>query len=168
MASEIERGFLIADMDALYAAINGVEPKNVFQGYLSVDPDRTVRVRTKADKAYFTVKGRGEGIKRPEFEYPIPMQDAEQMLGMCIGYVKKERYTFSAGEDQYGISLFWEVDFFKDKNSGLVVAEIEFKHTNSQFIKPVWLGEEITDNPAYRNASLAMHPYTEWKTKHKP
>jgi adenylate cyclase len=154
MATEIERVFLVADA----SVVAGVEGALIRQGYLSVDPDRVVRVRRTAEAAWLTLKGRAAGPVRAEFEYPIPPDDADALLRLCRGsIVSKRRHRLPAGR-----GLTWEVDVFLDANAGLVVAEIELPAADATFVRPAWLGAEVTDDHRYRNASLAEHPFTTW------
>ena len=154
MATEIERVFLVADP----SIVAGLAGTSIRQGYLSVDPDRVVRVRRTADGAWLTIKGRAVGPARPEFEYPIPPDDADAILGLCRGsLVVKHRYRLPAGD-----GLTWEIDVFHEANDGLIVAEIELPSATTAFERPSWLGPEVTDDHRYRNASLAEHPFTTW------
>jgi CYTH domain-containing protein len=116
-----------------------------------------VRVRTDGQSAWLTIKGRGEGITRPEFEYEIPVADAADLLALCRGrLVEKTRYLVPAG------TLCWEIDEFTGDNTGLVVAEIELPDEDTPVPQPVWLGEEVTADPRYLNANLAVHPFARW------
>lgn len=154
MATEIERVFLVADP----SVVAGLAGTPIRQGYLSVDPDRVVRVRRTADDAWLTIKGRAAGPSRAEFEYPIPPDDADVILVLCRdSIVTKHRYRLPAGD-----GLTWEVDVFHDANGGLIVAEIELPSVDTPFERPPWLGAEVTDDHRYRNASLAEHPFTTW------
>jgi CYTH domain-containing protein len=154
MATEIERVFLVADPSAVSGAIG----TPIRQGYLSVDPDRVVRVRRTADAAWLTIKGRAVGPARPEFEYPIPPDDADVILALCRdSIVSKHRHRLPAGG-----GLTWEIDVFRDANDGLVLAEIELPSADTPFERPAWLGAEVTDDHRYRNASLAARPFTTW------
>ncbi|MEM6793460.1 MAG: CYTH domain-containing protein [Acidobacteriota bacterium] len=156
MAVEIERKFLVSS-DAWRA---GAEPgTRLRQGYLSTDPDRNVRVRIKGEKALLTVKGRlGEGtVSRLEYEYEIPMADAEAMLGLCLASpIDKTRY-----EIPHGGHLF-ELDEFHGRNAGLLIAEIELESESAHFEKPPWLGREVSDDPRYLNANLVESPFDTW------
>lgn len=127
------------------------------QGYLSVDPDRVVRVRREGDQAWITIKGRMEGITRPEFEYPISPEDAEALLRLTLlPPVEKIRHRITV-ED-----TLWEVDEFLGANAGLLLAEVELENEDTPFSRPAWLGEEVTHDRKYYNSQLAQHPYTQW------
>lgn len=153
MALEIERKFLVTG--------NGwrtSDPEPIRQGYLNLDPQRTVRVRITDSAAFITVKGPSIGIARAEFEYPIPMDDAAAMLAMCGGAtVEKRRHRIAIDA-----TLAWEVDEFLGGNQGLVVAEIELADESQPFPRPAWLGREVTRDARYLNASLARNPYNRW------
>ena len=153
MAAEIERKFLVKA---------GWQPQDegvrIAQGYLSSVPERTVRVRIKGDKGFLTVKGRNEGIRRLEFEYEIPLDDAMQLLTLSqTPVVEKYRYRIPFE------GHLWEVDEFCGDNSGLVVAEVELKSEEEPYVKPAWIGEEVSADKRYRNTNLAKHPYKEWE-----
>jgi CYTH domain-containing protein len=127
------------------------------QGYLNRDKARTVRVRIAGPKAYLTIKGPSRGASRAEFEYPVPLADAQQMMALCDGPIlRKIRHTL-----QYK-GLTWEVDEFLDENQGLVIAEVELQAEDQPFERPAWVGREVTDDPRYYNANLTVHPYREW------
>lgn len=153
MALEIERKFLVTG-DAWRNA-PGVR---IRQGYLNRDKDRTVRVRLSGNDAFLTVKGRTTGTTRAEFEYPIPLADAEQLLALCDGPLidKIRRLIVYQGSQ-------WEVDEFFGDNAGLVVAEIELQSENQVFARPDWLGQEVSDDARYFNSSLAVNPYGQWR-----
>lgn len=154
MAKEIERKFLVEQ--ALWKPHS--EGISIRQGYLNSDPERVVRVRTKGEKAFMTVKGKNEGIVRAEFEYQIPYQDAEQMFFLCEQpLIEKRRYE----EIYYG--NLWEIDCFFGDNKGLIVAEIELKSQEESFIKPAWVGDEVSSDSRYYNSNLRKNPYREWK-----
>lgn len=155
MGLEIERKFLVRDLSVL-AGHPGVR---LSQGYLSFDPDRTVRVRVAEDGAWLTIKGRGNGISRAEFEYEIPIEEARQLLDFCTGsVVDKTRHRIPhAGH-------LWEVDVFHGDNEGLVVAEVELDSEDEAVELPPWIGEEVSEDPRYFNAKLAREPYRDWAT----
>jgi adenylate cyclase len=155
MATEIERKFLVKN-DAWRDQVESAE--RIAQGYLAADAAVTVRVRLRGDRAYLTVKGRTQGISRSEFEYPIPVADAEDMLrGLApLPPVEKVRHLIRSG------AHLWELDVFEGANAGLAMAEIELAAEDEPFVLPDWAGEEVTADPRYYNAYLAAHPFTLW------
>lgn len=154
MAREIERKFLVRS-DAWKSEVTS--ERSLCQGYLAIDGGNNVRIRTDGESAWLTIKGRGEGITRPEFEYEIPAADAAPLLGLCQNrVVEKKRHLVPAG------NLVWEIDEFSGENSGLVVAEIELPDQSTSVPRPAWLGEDVTADPRYLNSSLAVHPYARW------
>jgi adenylate cyclase len=155
MPREIERKFLVRNDGWREKADQGVLYR---QGYISTDPDRSVRVRVAGDRAFLTIKGKPSGSSRDEFEYQIPAQDAREMLDrLCVHpLIKKTRHILRTGE------LKWEIDEFAGANQDLIVAEIELKHPEQQFEMPQWIGEEVTGDPRYYNLNLIKHPYSEW------
>jgi CYTH domain-containing protein len=152
MASEIERKFLVRG-DGWRPGPEGVLQR---QGYLSVE-DPTVRVRIEGPRATLTVKGAQKGLARPEFEYEIPVADAEEMLGLCPFAVEKTRHVREFGGRR------WEVDVFHGANEGLVIAEIELEREDESFALPLWLGAEVSRDPRYRVSSLARNPFRKWR-----
>lgn len=153
MAHEIERKFLVQDESWR----EGAAGRRMRQGYLSLDPDRTVRVRISGDRAWLNVKGRTEGVRRLEFEYPVPVDDAMALLALCgEAVVDKTRYLVHHGAHT------WEVDEFHGDNAGLLVAEIELAHEDETFARPPWLGPEVSGDARYYNASLAQRPFRSW------
>lgn len=154
MGHEIERKFLVKDGRWRN------QPGTVYrQGYLNTHKERTVRVRTVGETAFLTIKGLTRGATRLEFEYEIPVHDANVMLDeLCERpLIEKTRYTVTHQNHT------WEIDEFMGVNTGLVVAEIELNHEDEPFAQPGWLGEEVTHDPRYFNANLVQHPYSEWK-----
>ena len=154
MATEIERKFRVVD-DAWRALAEGVVYR---QGYLSTEKTRTVRVRVVGKSGFLTVKGANVGATRAEFEYPIPVADANAMLDdLCeTPIIEKSRYRIAQGD------LTWEVDEFTGENAGLVVAEIELANEAQAFDKPAWIGEEVTGDPRFFNANLVANPFSRW------
>ena len=154
MATEIERKFLLAS-DSWREGARGQRYR---QGYLSTDKERVVRVRTIDETAFLTIKGITRGISRLEFEYAIPLDDAETMLEvLCHApIIDKTRYRIRHGHHVF------EVDEFHGNNAGLIVAEVELDSEDEAFERPNWLGEEVTDDPRYANANLIEHPYSSW------
>jgi CYTH domain-containing protein len=128
------------------------------QGYLSTLKERTVRVRTVADRAYLTIKGVNEGIARAEFEYEIPVADANTLLDeLCKRpLIEKDRYKIPFA------GLTWEVDEFFGENAGLILAEMELESEDQGFDIPEWIAEDVSDDPRYYNANLIAHPYRIW------
>lgn len=153
MAAEIERKFLVA-ADSWRGGGDGLR---IAQGYLSQDPDRTVRVRIAGEQAWLTIKGRNEGIKRLEFEYEIPLTDARELLALCLpSVIDKTRHRIShAGH-------VWEVDDFHGENAGLVVAEVELADETDSPELPSWVGAEVSADERYFNSCLADFPYSKW------
>lgn len=154
MGQEIERKFLVAG-DAWRATAKGTR---IRQGFLSTDPDRTVRVRVSGDRGTLTIKGVSRGATRTEFEYTIPSHEAEILLDtLCRRpLIEKTRYLVHEGPHT------WEIDVFEGDNAGLIVAEIELAHEEEAFGKPAWLGKEVTDDPRYFNACLVQTPFRDW------
>ncbi len=153
MAIEIERKFLVTDP----SWSDGSAGTRIAQGYLSKDPDRTVRIRLSGETAWITVKGRGEGISRPEFEYPIPAEDARELLDLCLpSVIEKTRFRIPHG------GQVWEIDVFHGSNEGLVVAEIELDDPADCPEMPPWLGKEVSDDPRYFNSQLSAAPFGSW------
>ena len=151
---EIERKFLVIGNGWRDAT----EERDVCQGYLSLDKDRTVRVRLASGKGTITIKGPSRGITRPEFEYPIPSEDARLLLHeFCLQpVIEKTRYLVPQGDH------LWEVDVFRGANEGLVVAEVELSSEDEEVEPPAWIGEEVTGDPRYLNARLVERPFTTW------
>ena len=154
MPLEIERKFLLAD--ETWRGIAEAIPYR--QGYLSTHPGATVRVRTVGDKGFLTVKGQSVGISRLEFEYEIPFTEANAMLDkLCSHTLIEEKRTKIAHE-----GFIWEIDEFFGENQGLLVAEIELEREEQVFIKPPWVGKEVSGDSRYFNSSLIKHPYKKW------
>ena len=149
MAKEIERKFLVNDDSFKQLA---TAKHHICQAYISADPDGTVRVRIKDDKAFITVKTRNHGCVRNEWEYEIPLSDAKEMIAACRGgVIDKTRYIIPADN-----GLVWEIDEFHGRHQGLVVAEIELPSEDASFALPAFIGQEVTGNPAYYNSSLSQ------------
>lgn len=154
MAKEIERKFLVTNED--WRSDDASEYR---QGYISLDKERTVRVRMAGNKAYLTVKGLTKGATRREFEYEIPLTDATEMLAnLCRRpLIEKQRHKVLYG------GLIWEIDEFFGENSGLIVAEVELESEDQPFERPPWLGKEVTGDSRYYNVNLVQKPYANWK-----
>jgi CYTH domain-containing protein len=155
MGIEIERKFLLTSTSWKQLA-----PGTLYrQGYLNSTKERTVRVRTIDDKGFLTIKGVSVGATRVEYEYEIPVADAQHLLDdLCEKpLIEKNRYKITHA------GFVWEVDEFFGENMGLIVAEIELESEDQSFEKPEWVGEEVTGDPRYFNSSLIKEPYTQWK-----
>ena len=155
MAQEIERKFLVKGEYKEQA----FKATRITQGYLCSVPERTVRVRIKGEKGYITIKGIGSksGASRFEWEKEIPAEDVKNLLELCEpGIIDKTRYLVKAGEHTF------EVDEFYGENEGLTVAEVELGAEDEAFVKPEWLGEEVTGDPKYYNSMLMKKPYKTW------
>lgn len=154
MTIEIERKFLVADSD--YRKLG--EAESCRQGYLLSSPERTVRVRVMAERGFLTVKGRTKGLSRAEYEYEIPVAEAEQMLEkLCKKpLVEKTRYTVEIN------GLTWHIDEFEGQNRGLVMAEVHLESESQQISLPDWLGPEVSGDARYFNVNLVQNPYCRW------
>jgi adenylate cyclase len=152
MGIEIERKFLVSG-----EAWKQAPGQLISQGYLNRDKQRTVRVRVAGEQAWLTIKGLSTGATRAEFEYPVPLADALEMLALCDGpRVEKIRRCIPHQ------GMTWEVDEFLGDNAGLVVAEIELESADQAFEPPPWLGQEVTADTRYFNSSLASLPFSRW------
>ena len=155
MSVEIERKFLTTGDGWRSEG----DRTRIRQGYLRADAKGSIRIRIVDDQAILTLKGPTQGISRSEFEYEIPSGEAEAILkDLCVGAgIEKWRTRAPWGDH------VWEIDEFLGDNKGLVVAEIELTQADEPFEKPEWLGEEVSHDPRFFNASLAHQPYCEWK-----
>ena len=152
---EIERKFLVSGDFRPFI----FESLRIVQGYLSLVPKHTVRVRMKGDKGFITIKGirNVSGTSRYEWEKEIPLEEAQELLRICEpGLIEKVRHLVKADPFTY------EVDEFQGENEGLIVAEIELPSEDATFSKPEWLGKEVTGDNRYYNSMLAKTPYTKW------
>jgi len=154
MPTEIERKFLLKNNNWKPLVARSYILK---QGYLSTQPERSVRVRIKGGKGILTIKGKTEGIARAEYEYEIPVVEANELLQLCEKpIIEKTRYEVLQGDRT------WEIDIFEGVNKGLSMAEIELKSEKETLEAPDWIGEEVSDDFRYFNASLVKHPYSMW------
>ncbi|HEM49188.1 MAG TPA: CYTH domain-containing protein [Caldithrix sp.] len=154
MAVEIERKFLINGIDWK----KDVRPSFYRQGYIFAEKKGVVRVRTIDQKGYLTIKSAPVGLKRQEYEFEIPLADANAMLdNLCENYiVEKKRYKIKFADHT------WDIDEFTGHNEGLYLAEIELSDENETFEKPSWIGDEVSQNPKYHNSNLSKKPFTKW------
>lgn len=155
MGIEIERKFLVKD-DRWRSLGTGIL---YCQGYISSEKARTVRVRIIGNQGYLTLKGPVMDRVRSEFEYVIPVEDAEEMLQTLCDrpFIEKKRYKISIG------NLIWEIDEFFGENQGLILAEVELTNPNQVIEIPDWIGEDVSDDLRYYNSNLVKHPYSQWE-----
>jgi len=156
MGVEIERKFLVTDETWRAAVTDSVRYQ---QGYLSRSPTSAIRVRTDGERAYLNIKSSRDGITRLEYEYPMPLADAVELLAQVAlrpVIVKTRHYVDYAGRR-------WEIDVFEAENAGLVVAEVELEAADAPLALPPWVGREVSADPRYYNSSLSERPYGEWK-----
>lgn len=173
---ETERKFLVNGNGFKAEA---VASHRMVQGYICRESGRTVRVRIADDRAYLTIKGAGDasGMSRLEWEMEINVSDARQLLTLCSeGIIDKTRYIVPASicidpesstcpyGDRRAEERVWEIDEFYGDNEGLVMAEIELESIDERFVRPSWLGEEVTGDRRYYNSMLSVHPYSTWRT----
>jgi adenylate cyclase len=153
MPTEIERKYLLKPGQWQPTA-NG---HRMAQGYLSRDPDRTVRVRLVGEEAFMTVKSRRTGITRTEIEFPITLEHARDLLELCYQpLIDKTRHEVMHD------GMLWEVDVFHGANDGLIVAEIELPAEDTPFTLPDWIAAEVTHDPRYTNSRLSATPFSAW------
>lgn len=153
MNIEIERKFLVASDDW--------QPANrkmtIRQAYLAIGETSTIRVRLSDEAAWLTIKGKTVGIVRPEFEYELPLTEAEEIAQLSpYPVIEKTRYFV----DHDGLT--WEIDVFAGANEGLIVAEVELERADQSVEIPDWVGPEVTGDYRYHNAYMCRHPYNTW------
>jgi len=157
VAVEVERKFLLASDAWRVEADDGTRFE---QGYIATaNLGETVRVRIAGETGYLTVKGPTYGLSRAEWEYEVPLSDAQEMLEtLCKSdRIRKKRHLVETPD-----GLIWEVDVFEGKNAGLIIAEVELTSESQEVDLPGWIGAEVSDDPRYFNASLVKHPFSEW------
>jgi len=154
MGVEIERKFLPSGDGWRQLG----EPVLLRQGYLCSDPERTVRVRIEGETGALTIKSKGSGVRRGEWEYPIPLPEAQELLDTLCERPLVEKYRRRI--EHAGFT--WEVDEFLGENAGLVVAEIELPSEDTMFDRPDWIGQEVSGDKRYYNSSLIRFPYSQW------
>lgn len=158
MATERERKFLVDK--TMWLQLEKPPGKRLRQGYITCDPSKTIRIRVAEENAWLTIKGATTGFSRTEIECALPLAEAMEMLEhFAVSEISKTRYEIPfAGK-------IWEVDVFEGTNEGLIVAEIELESEAEYVEKPAWITAEVTADKRYYNASLSIHPYTDWKNK---
>jgi len=151
MATEIERKFLVKGDGWRSLGVGEIYR----QGYIANNNGRTVRVRVVGEQGYLTIKGSTTGMKRAEFEYKIPVEDAQELLETLCDrpLIEKTRYKILMGD------LTWEVDEFWGENQGLILAEVELETEYQNIDIPDWIGEEVTSDPRYYNSNLVKNPF---------
>lgn len=152
---EIEHRFLVAS-DAWREAAG--PPVLLRQGYLSVHPERTVRVRVEGDRGKLTIKGKKVRAASPEFEYDIPLAHAERMLETMARRPPVEKHRYEVLHD----GMVWHVDEFLGSNAGLVIAEVELEREDQPWSRPPWVGREVTADRRYSNSNLSERPFRTW------
>jgi adenylate cyclase len=155
MPLEIERKFLLRSEEWRGAVSSRVLMR---QGYLGAGGRSSIRARIAGERAWLTLKAKRSGMTRLEYEYSIPVQEANEILDeLCEGpLIEKYRHEVVLGEH------IWEIDEFLGSNAGLIVAEIELSSEADEFERPSWLGEEVTEDARYYNFNLARHPFNAW------
>ncbi len=156
MNTEIERKFLVTD-DCYKEMAHS--HSRIMQGYISSARGRTVRVRIRDNQGYLTIKGasNASGTSRYEWEKEIPLQEAKELMQLCEpGIIDKTRYLVRSGQHTF------EVDEFYGENQGLVMAEVELASEDEAYVKPCFIGKEVTGDVRYYNSFLMKNPYTRW------
>ena len=155
MPIEIERKFLLLN-DSWRSNITGNQP--IVQGYLANTDKSSVRVRISGSKADINIKSTTLGVSRMEYEHPLPVNEAKEMLDqLCIQpLITKTRYFVEYRD------CMWEIDVFEGENTGLIVAELELAEINDKIEMPDWIGREVSDDPRYYNMHLVSYPYASW------
>lgn len=155
MKKEIERKFLIKGDFMPYVASS----TRIEQGYVARSESLTLRIRTRDEQGFLTIKGRSNeaGMSRSEWEWEIPVEEARELLSFSKGTISKTRYLVPVGEHTF------EVDRFYGENEGLIIAEVELGSEDEEYPRPEWLGEEVTGDRRYYNSQLLKHPYSQWR-----
>ena len=156
MGTEIERKYLVKGTEWKKLTPG----KRYCQGYIATVGKQTVRVRIAGEQGYLTIKGASVGSVRSEFEYPIPVEDAEEMLNTLCDrpLIEKIRYKIPYQ------NFIWEVDEFLGENQGLIIAEVELEREDQVVPFPNWISQQVSD-PKYFNSNLVKHPYSQWSAQ---
>lgn len=155
---EVERKFLVDH--SIWKKVKKPRGQLYIQGYLCIDENMTIRVRIAGAFGFITIKGKSVNFSRPEFEYPIPVAEAKEILRLFTkNLIEKTRFKIAYKK------YLWEVDEFHGENTGLILAEIELRGENDVFERPNWVGVEVTGNQRYNNSYLYLHPYEAWANK---
>ncbi len=156
MPLEIEHKYLVDK--SIWSSIKAENSLAIKQAYLSTDPEKTIRIRTLGNAAFITIKGKTENAVRKEFEYEIPIEEAEEMIALFGENVIEKTRHYIHHEDH-----LWEVDEFFGLNEGLLIAEVELAKEGEAYSIPTWAIENVSDDAKYYNSYLIKHPYTSWK-----
>lgn len=159
MGREIERKFLVNALS--WKDVKPIKVSDIKQGYLSVDVEKSVRIRIKGRKGFLTIKSELKNLTRSEFEYEIPVADAEALIGLCSATILKKRFEVIVN------NRLWEVDVFEGENEGLIMAEIELNDESEEVMLPAWVGKEVTHESRYYNSMLVQCPFKKWKQNQK-
>ena len=155
MATEIEHKYLV--IKDIWKKIIPNKSVEIRQAYLLTDPEKTIRVRTKGNSGFITIKGKSNGSSRLEFEYEIPIEDANELINkFCSNLIEKTRHIVIHDNNT------WEVDEFKGLNAGLIVAEIELASEDEKYSIPNWIDKNVTENIRYANSNLSINPFMTW------
>ena len=156
MAKEIERKFLVEGDFMPYVTSSS----HIEQGYVARSEELTLRIRTRDDKGFLTIKGRSNaaGMSRDEWEYEIPINEARKLLSFSAGTISKVRHLAPMADGHT-----FEIDCFYGENEGLIVAEVELQSADEEFLRPAWLGREVTGDRRYYNSQLLKNPYSTWE-----
>ena len=155
MATEIEHKYLV--IKDIWKKIIPNKSVEIRQAYLLTDPEKTIRVRTKGNSGFITIKGKSNGSSRLEFEYEIPIEDAIELINkFCSNLIEKTRHIVIHDNNT------WEVDEFKGLNAGLIVAEIELASEDEKYSIPNWIDKNVTEDIRYANSNLSINPFMTW------
>ena len=155
MATEIEHKYLV--IKDIWKKVIPNKSVEIKQAYLLTDPEKTIRVRTKGNSGFITIKGKSTGASRLEFEYEIPIEDAIELINkFCSNLIEKTRHIVIHDDNT------WEVDEFKGLNEGLIVAEIELTSEDEKYSIPNWIDKNVTEDLRYANSNLTIKPFTTW------
>jgi CYTH domain-containing protein len=155
MATEIEHKYLV--IKDIWEKVIPDKSVEIKQAYLLTDPEKTIRIRTKGNSGFITIKGKSIGASRLEFEYEIPIEDANDLINkFCSNLIEKTRHLVIHEKHT------WEVDEFKGLNAGLIVAEIELNSEDEHYSIPNWIDKNVTDDLRYANSNLSIKPFTTW------
>ena len=155
MGTEIEKKYLIVNDNWKENADDGIY---MVQGYMGSNERSSIRIRINGDTANLNIKSKTIGIQRSEFEYPLPVDEAKEILETLCDrpYIEKTRFhVMHEGHE-------WEIDVFEGDNKGLIVAELELAATDEDFVLPNWAGDDVSDDPRYYNICLVTQPYKDW------